>query len=299
MQRLTLNSFQLFRFKSNCLFSTFSPFYKPVDLFNLTIGQITNSLKPPILILHGLLGSSTNLRSIALNLNRESNWNSILIDARCHGQSPHTKSIKVPEMVEDIKNLLNNKNISKINLIGHSMGGKVAMSFALQEPQMVDKLIVVDISPIAYSNFDEVANLIKNMLNIDLNQVKSYSDADKLLSQTIEETKLRSFLLKNLRSNNDNSTFYWQIPLQVLLDNLNDLRDYSCSEFEQSQTQFKGKVLFIRGELSNYVKVEQHLPTILKLFPNATIHTIQSSGHWPHADNPQQFSQIVNQFLSN
>ncbi|SIS48209.1 alpha/beta fold hydrolase [Neptunomonas antarctica] len=239
----------------------------------------------PLVILHGLFGTLENWGSQIKALSEH--FQVIAVDLRNHGRSPHTDDMNYALMVDDIINLLDDLGLDKVNLMGHSMGGKVAMQLALTHPERLNKLIVVDISPVAYEHHHK--DVLKGLFSIDLAHIKSRTDADKQLGAYIPEPGIRAFLLKNLYRD-ENKQFQWRMNLPVLDKHYDDISAAPTGH------PFNGKTLFIKGEESHYIQTD-HRDGILALFPKATYKIIQGAGHWPHAEKPAIFTKILINFL--
>ncbi len=247
-----------------------------------------------IIILHGLYGSSDNWLSIARKL---PSFRIIIPDLRNHGHSPHYPSHTYEDMVEDIHALVKFLKLDKLTLLGHSMGGKVAMLYALKYEQTVRRLIVADIAPINYSCLPSHAGILaqhKNILHalssIHLDKYANRTDVDKALSAFIPETNLRAFLLKNLAKRNEK--LVWKINLPVLLQALPDIID----GFSEPSNTSLIPTLFIKGEQSPYIPTGSHT-SIKRFFPKATCYTIANADHWLHVQAPEKFIEITTQFL--
>ncbi|OFX53242.1 MAG: hypothetical protein A2046_08545 [Bacteroidetes bacterium GWA2_30_7] len=251
----------------------------------------------PLLILHGLYGSSDNWFSIAKVL--EKYFTVYLIDLRNHGQSPHSDVHDYNTMSADIEEFLEQQSLKKIFLLGHSMGGKISIKFTKNNPDLVKKLIIVDISPFTYENDSESLDIINSHLKIlkalsDLNVEKynSREEVDLQLLKSIKDNKLRQFLLKNLKRNSDN-IFYWTFNINSIKRNIYEiLLDGSLIE----NSEITVPTLFIKGENSEYIPVE-HFDKIKTIFINSEIVTIKNSGHWVHAENQKDFIECVYEFL--
>ncbi|BBB28819.1 alpha/beta fold hydrolase [Neptunomonas japonica] len=239
----------------------------------------------PLVILHGLFGTLENWGSQIKALSE--NFQVIAVDIRNHGRSPHSDTMNYPAMVEDIIELLDELELGSVDLMGHSMGGKAAMQLALTYPARIQKLIVVDISPVTYPHHHK--DVLKGLFSIDLQKIKSRTEADKQLSTYISEPGVRAFLLKNLYRNDDKQ-FQWRMNLPVLS------KAYSNISEAPSGTPFTGNTLFIKGIESDYIQAE-HRDSILALFPQATYKLIQGAGHWPHAEKPAVFTKLLLNFL--
>lgn len=240
----------------------------------------------PLIILHGLFGSSDNWLSIAKQFSDR--YHIYLVDQRNHGNSPHSDQFDYPTMAEDLNTFIASNQIENPIILGHSMGGKVAMQYAVDHPSSWDKLIVVDITPKSYPvHHDEI---LKGLNSLNLKNLNSRSDADKQLSQYVPEIGVRQFLLKNLSRDTDG--FIWKINLPVLTKNIEIIGAGLNGELKERRP-----VLFINGEKSGYIK-EEDFELILSKFPGAKIETIMGAGHWVHAEQPEKFVETLNNFLS-
>lgn len=255
----------------------------PVSLFRDDYGA-----GPPLIILHGLFGSSVNWRGIGRFLSHHHRV--LALDLRNHGRSPHAKTMHYEEMVDDLLALLDREELLKTTLLGHSMGGKVAMLAALQQPKRIAQLIVVDIAPVQYRN--DYGQIITALQDVDLTHVSRRADADVQLQPWIADMRLRSFLLQNLVS--EAGRFRWRISLTAIARALPDLLRFP--ELSPNY-RFWEKTLFIRGERSDYVLPEVY-PAIRARFPMAEIVSIPGASHWVHADQPEQFQSALRHFLT-
>lgn len=242
----------------------------------------------PLVILHGLFGSSDNWQSFALRM-AEKQFEVYTVDLRNHGRSPHHPEHSYKAMAEDVLLLIKNEIRKPVALMGHSMGGKTAMRTALDFPEWIDKLIVLDIAPSAYPVLH--AEIIAALKSIDLNTLTSRSEANNILSEKIKQEDTRQFLLKGLYRSDDNR-FAWRFNLDVLEKEIEKI-----GEAVDSDIPFAKPTLFIRGEKSNYVR-EEHFPQIRKLFPQSETLTAPAAGHWIHADNPEWMGEAVRYFVS-
>ncbi len=239
----------------------------------------------PLVILHGLFGTWENLGATVKSLSEH--WDVIAPDLRNHGRSPHAEDCSYAAMAEDVLELLNRLNIEHFSILGHSMGGKVAMELALTQPTRTDNLIVVDIAPVQYPHHHD--KIFKGLRNVQLSQINSRSEADKALQSEIDELSIRSFLLKNLVRSED-AGFSWRMNLDALEKN------YSQIAQAISVGQYTGPTLFIKGALSNYL-IAEYQDEVVKRFPKAQVRVIDQAGHWPHAEKPQIFIKLVERFL--
>jgi esterase len=240
----------------------------------------------PLIMLHGLFGSLDNWLGVAPKLAHA--FRLYLVDLRNHGLSPHSDVMDYTLMASDIAEFLDARQLDRAHVLGHSLGGKVAMQFALVYPSRVDKLVVVDIAPRKYT--PEHEPIFRALLALNLKQFHSRSQIEDALAPAIPDLTLRRFLLKNLRLSGT-SSFDWRIPLSNLFANYPKL----C-EALASTKQFEGPALFLRGGQSPYVS-DADAPEIQKLFPRATIETITRARHWVHADAPDEFIRVVSEFL--
>lgn len=256
----------------------------PVKLNYQTYGE-----GEPLYLLHGLFGSNRNWLSVARQLGTTEKI--IAVDLRNHGESGHADSMDYTEMAGDIAALAQSLGHNRINLLGHSLGGKTGMAVALEYPQLLDKLIVADIAPVVYN--PEHDKYVTAMQKLPVAELTSRTEASDLLASDIDDPNLRQFLLQNLIK--DPATGYrWRLNLEGILRNYEKLRSFPA---ELQQRQFRGPSLFLAGARSSYVLPEYHA-AIKKLFPGAEIVTIEGAGHWLHADKPEAVTGEVRKFLS-
>ncbi len=237
------------------------------------------------MLLHGIFGSCDNLGVISRAL--VDHYETHSLDLRNHGNSPHCEKMDYPLMAKDVVALMDKLKIEQTHLLGHSMGGKVAMQLALNYPQRVNKLIVSDISPVGYQARHD--NVLEGLFAIDLKAVSSIRDADNQLAKWVEEPAVRGFLLKNLKRD-EQKNYYWRLNLEAIKSN------YAPLAAGVEGTPFNGPTLFVKGENSAYIQ-EKHHDKIQHLFPNSRVEVIAGAGHWLHADKPQEFNQLVLSFL--
>jgi esterase len=247
----------------------------------------THSPNPPILILHGLLGSSRNWRSIAPHLADTCPvW---ALDMRNHGQSPHHKEHDYESMVYDVLYFIKKHAIPAPIILGHSMGGKVAMRLACHYPNLIKGLIIVDIAPKSYQevHYDKE---FKAMATMPLNTLHSRQEAAHYMRQFIDDEDHIQFLLTNLKRQNDG--FEWQINLPTLTTALTHLANNSL----EPDAHYHGPTLFIRGKKSYFIE-DEDLKKIQHFFPQSQIITLDNSGHNPHRDEPEAFCKTVIDFI--
>lgn len=238
----------------------------------------------PIVILHGLFGSSDNWQTLGKKF--AENFEVYLVDQRNHGHSPKSNEFNYQLLSDDLYKLITDLELENIILIGHSMGGKTVMNFAQQHPDLIEKLIVVDIGPKAYPMHHNI--ILEGLNSLDLSSIKSRGQADKQLSKYIEDEGVRQFLLKNLYWV-EKGQLGWRINIPILEEKMPDIIAAIPEDIVYSPT------LFIRGEKSNYI-VEDDFQNIYDQFPNSEIETIYDVGHWVHAENPFSFYNMVMDF---
>ena len=241
----------------------------------------------PVIILHGLFGTSDNWQTIGRMLSED--YQVFLVDQRNHGRSPHIPEHTYEAMVNDLDYFLEFNWIHHPCLIGHSMGGKTAMQYALSHPDKVHKLVVIDIGPKAYAGGHE--RIFEAMLSLDLAQVKEREDAEAHLRRYIDSYGVLQFLLKNLSRTKD-GIYHWKMNLPVLYDHYKDI----LGEIE-GDAPFEGPTLFIRGSESPYI-LDDDWSHIHDYFPLAQLATVPGAGHWVHADAPRELLQLLRHFLA-
>lgn len=239
-----------------------------------------------LIILHGLFGSLDNWMSLAKQWS--DHFKVWLIDQRNHGKSSHSNDFSYLHMARDLEYFIEQHAIEAPIILGHSMGGKTAMEFAVRFPQKVKKLIVVDIAPVKYNvhhyKILEALNAIKP------SQLSSRNEADEQLSKLIPEFGIRQFLLKNL-DRNSQGAYQWKFNLEVL-----EREIVPISEWAISDGTYKGPCLFVKGENSDYIQAH-YASAILDKFPNYELEAVQDAGHWVHAEQPKAFFALLNGFM--
>ncbi len=247
----------------------------------------------PLIVLHGLFGLSDNWQTFAKtfvisNTTPPTTGSVYLVDLRNHGQSPHSSAFNYKEMADDVIELIRSENLDDATILGHSLGGKVAMTVALQNQQLVSKLIVVDIAPKYYPPHHTDVLMALNAVN--LNEIKTRGEAEKILLGYISDMGTVQFLLKNLYWKNEKLA--WRFNLESISANINNV-----GEEITSSIPFVKPTLFIRGEKSRYISNED-IPQIEKIFPNSKTQTILDAGHWVHADNLNGMLEVCRDFIS-
>lgn len=241
----------------------------------------------PLCILHGFLGMSDNWKTLG-NLYAENGFEVHLIDQRNHGRSFWSQEFNYDLLAEDLLHYLDDKNIEKSALIGHSMGGKTVMQFACTYPEKTEKLLVADIAPRFYPPHHQ--DIINALNHLDLKNITTRSDADDQLKKYLKSFSVRQFLLKNLYRTADN-TFGFRMNLAVLSKRMEEI-----GENISSSESYNGPALFLKGSKSEYVS-NADTEQIKRHFPKAQIAVIDNAGHWLHAENPDQFFEKSYNFL--
>lgn len=240
----------------------------------------------PLLILHGLLGAGGNWHSLSRNVFAES-LATYTLDLRNHGHSPHTEEMSYAAMARDVFEFAQDLHAGSVHVLGHSMGGKVAMQLALSYPQIVDRLIVVDVAPRAFD--DDRPHVIEALKSIDLERHEDRKSIERALVDDFGSAPVRQFLLKNVRRSH--GRYRW-------LPNLDALeRTYpQIAGPITAKGIFEGDALFVRGEESDYIRTLD-VDQIRLRFPAAQFVTVAGAGHWVHVDAPDEFARIVMDFL--
>jgi pimeloyl-ACP methyl ester carboxylesterase len=241
---------------------------------------------PALIILHGLFGSLDNWQTLAKRW--AEHFTVFTVDQRNHGRSPHDPDMNYQLMADDLIELMEDNFVFHAHLLGHSMGGKTVMKFALEYPDMVEKLIVADMSPMPNGGGHE--EIFKALFDANVSQAQSRSEVEEALKQRIPQPDVRQFLMKSLYRT-DSKTFDWRFNLDAIYEHYSDIL-----EGIHSDNHFDRDTLFIKGSKSNYVG-EEDMPLIKKLFPNAKVEAIDA-GHWLHAEKPDEFYQSVLRFLT-
>lgn len=239
-----------------------------------------------LILIHGLFGSLENLNMVAKVLAQSYCITSL--DVRNHGKSFHENNMDYNCLAQDVIKLMDHLNIEQANILGHSMGGKIAMQLALTFPERVKKLIVADIAPVKYPAHH--TRIIEGLKAIDLSQVKKRSDADKQLAPYVDNIGVRQFLLRNLAT--ENGQYYFQCSLEYIANGYDQIM-----QGYEGDAKFDKPTLFIKGGNSDYIQME-HKAVIDKILPSSSVKIIQNAGHWLHAEKTTAFNKIVSDFLS-
>jgi len=243
---------------------------------------------PPVVILHGLFGSKRNWSSIARQLAPD--FHVYAVDLRNHGESPWHEQHDYPAMAVDVAHLIEQQVGQPVTLIGHSMGGKAAMYLALTRPDLVERLVVVDIPP-ARSRGTPIS-YVHAMQAVPLAQLSRRSEVEQALAETIADPVVRGFLVTNIISVPEGLA--WTVNLDAIERQFDTILDWPATA---AGRQFSGQTLFIRGNRSAFIKPE-HEAIIRQLFPAAMTESVIGAGHWVHAEQPAAFLELVQRFLA-
>ena len=249
----------------------------------------------PLVILHGLLGMSDHWIPLAKQF--AEHFHVVVPDLRNHGQSPHAEDFSYKYMLSDIVELLSDLQIKSCNILGHSMGGKLAMSLALSYTEMVDRLIVADISPVEYP-IDKDNEMVQAMNRMNLSAVHNREELRQMIQLATKDIMLQGLILKNI-SAHGTSEFSWKPDLESITKNLQEIYGFHSHGLQiraSEKAGFNKETLFIKGGNSRYIS-ENHYPEIAALFPQSKIVTIENAGHWLHAEKPAEFYESCIRFL--
>ena len=241
---------------------------------------------PVLMILHGLFGSSDNWQSLGRVLAEK--FQVYLVDQRDHGRSPHTEEMNYSLMAADVKALMEQEGLSNVNLVGHSMGGKTAMTFAQHYPEMLHKMVIVDIGPKQYE--DRHSSILEGMITANLNVLGSRKAVEKHLAEYVPEPGVRQFLMKNLYWIADGK-LAWRLNLDLLKRDLSNI----VASIDPERVQLP--TLFINGGISDYI-LKEDIPAIKEQFPRSRFETIPFAGHWIHVQAPDDFIGMVTEFIN-
>ncbi|MCW8831714.1 MAG: alpha/beta fold hydrolase [Colwellia sp.] len=242
-----------------------------------------------VVLIHGLFGSLENLNMVAKILAKQYCVTSV--DVRNHGNSFHQQGMSYEDLAQDIINLLDELAIEQCHLLGHSMGGKIAMQVALTNNTRIQSLIIADIAPVKYPAHHQ--SIIEGLQAMNIEQVTSRKEADNQLAAYVDDAGVRQFLLRNLTTNAQG-----EFHFKCSLDNIEQGYPQIMASLESpANPKFMGKTLFIKGGNSDYI-LSAHQGVITTLFPNAKAKVIQGAGHWLHAEKTIAFNKVVTDFLT-
>ncbi|GAB2672995.1 alpha/beta fold hydrolase [Thalassiella azotivora] len=245
----------------------------------------------PVVFLHGLFGQGRNFTQVAKALQPE--LRSLLVDLPNHGRSAWTDAVDYADMADAVADHLRSGFAAdgRVHVVGHSMGGKVAMVLALRHPDLVDRLVVADIAPVAGGSTGEFEHLLGSLAALDLSSLERRGDADEQLRGPIDDERVRGFLLQNLRSHDGG--FRWQANLELLRRDLPTIAGFP----DVDDLVFDRPVLWVAGDRSDYIK-DEHAPRMRELFPRTMQVTIRGAGHWVHSEQPEAFVSALRTFLT-
>jgi len=261
-----------------------------------------SSSSPPIVISHGLLGSRSNWTSLAKQIHKTTGRRVVTVDARNHGDSPHSESMCYPSMAADLTRLIGDLGLGKVTLVGHSMGGRTTMYMALSQLLEIDKVVVVDISPInktvhltskEESNVEHYFRSLKAVSfaqNLPISQARQ--DADRQLAKRINLPGMRAWLLMNMKQDPNTKEIRWGINL----DGIHNFFKESIAFPDMSGTSWEGPTLFLGGGQSDYISLADH-EEIKKQFPVAEFQYVAEAGHWVHSEKPKEFLEKIVKFI--
>ena len=241
----------------------------------------------PVIILHGIFGTSDNWQTFGKQL--AGNYQVFLVDQRNHGLSPHSDTFDYPAMAADLHQFIQQHQLENPVIIGHSMGGKVAMFYAVAYPEKLDKLVVVDIAPRNYPVHHQ--HILDAMSGVSLTSATSRKDIEEQLKPHLPDFGVRQFIMKNLKREDDNS-FSWKLNLLAIKENIANV-----GLAVDNDAKVDRPTLFVRGENSDYIGSEDE-ELIRQIFPLAQIVTIENTGHWVHAEQPKALYEVLLKFLS-
>ena len=251
--------------------------------------QLITPQSPAVVLLHGLFGMSDNLMGTARAVAAEMpNCRIIVPDLINHGHSPHRGGMSYVEMAADVLALMDAQAVASAHIVGHSMGGKVAMQLAMQAPERVRSLTVVDIAPVAYP--PRHTDILQAMQVVAEADIQRRQEADAILAKYVPEPALRQFFMKNM-ARNEEGAWCWRFGLNEITNAYESICDAPI--FVQP---FQGSTLFIKGELSDYI-LDEHSAVIQQFFPQAEFSVIADAGHWLHAEQPLLFHRQVLRFI--
>ncbi len=241
---------------------------------------------PDVVLLHGLFGMGSNLGGLSRAL--QDHYRVHSLDLPNHGRSAWTGSVALADMADAVQRWMAHRELETAHFVGHSFGGKVAMQLALDAPYRVDALVIADIAPVAYPPSHEA--VFAALAAVDGAGCRSRTEAAKLMAEHLREDSVIQFLLLSLQRN-EGGEYHWRFNHKLLRDHYADVRAEVAL-----QAPFNGRTMFIKGEESGYI-LDEHLPAIKALFPQAELEEMPGCGHWLHAEKPALFNKLVMRFL--
>ena len=244
-----------------------------------------------LFIFHGLFGRGKNWQTFSKILSNNEDLTVITVDLRNHGGNEFKKKHSYSLMMQDVIELFNHLNIKKTNILGHSMGGKLAMLLTLSNPEYVNKLIIADIAPVDYPL--EKQNIVDNLLDLNLDLITSRTKADELLTDSIKEKFIRTFLIQNLQLHENK--YRWSVNLLAIKEAMNNLRSFP---FQKKIRSLNNETICIYGQNSNYV-TKENFNIFKNFFSNISFVEIKNAGHYLHIEQPKDFYKSLTSFLIN
>ncbi|KAF8721187.1 Alpha beta-hydrolase, partial [Rhizoctonia solani] len=267
----------------------------PLDLAYEKVDPPESKSTSPLLIVHGLYGSKQNWRSLSKAFARKLGRPVYTVDLRNHGESPHSEVMDYTAMASDILQFCQSRSLSDISLVGHSLGGKVVMAFALNPalpPDMLSRLVVVDISPAVGPISPEFRRYIDAMKEIDHANVKTKKEGEEILKKYESDASTRAFLLHNLIAPAKGEPLKFRIPLSAIADAIDGIGEFP---YTPGRETWNGATLFVKGAKSKYIN-RRNMGVMEQFFPNMKLETLDT-GHWVHAEKPQEFVELVSNFV--
>lgn len=242
-----------------------------------------------VVFCHGLFGQGRNWTQVAKAL--QPDHRTLLVDLPQHGRSPWSPEFDYLAMADQVAGLLSSDD--PVSLVGHSMGGKVAMLLALRHPELVERLCVVDVAPVAYRHAHVFERFVAAMRSVDLAALERRGEADERMQEAVPDPAIRGFLLQNLRRDGDG--WCWQMNLEVLGDSLDEVGDWP-EDGLAGTTPYDGPVLWVAGADSDYVR-DEYDDAMARWFPRKRLVTVKGAGHWVHSEQPEVFLAILRRFV--
>ncbi|BGP35651.1 hypothetical protein JCM10296v2_007503 [Rhodotorula toruloides] len=253
-----------------------------------------DSSKPPLVVLHGLFGSKQNWRSLAKGLAQRLGRDIFTLDLRNHGHSPHKRECAYDDLASDVKAFIEQEEkLDDCVVVGHSMGGKVAMALALGGCDALSRLVVIDIAPAVGKISPEFQAYLDAMKEIDEAQVMSRKEADAILQKTESDLGVRQFLLTNLDRGSPSDPYRFRLPLHYLANAIGEIGNFP---YQPGERVYEQPSLFLKGSRSKYIN-SRNIPLIKQFFPNSQLETLET-GHWVHAEKPKEFIESLDRFLN-
>jgi pimeloyl-ACP methyl ester carboxylesterase len=243
---------------------------------------------PTVAFCHGLFGQGKNWTQVAKALSHDHRV--LLLDMPNHGRSPWTESFDYVELADLVADEL--RPHGPVALVGHSMGGKIAMCLALRHPELVERLVVVDVAPVAYASGREFVGYIETMRALDLTAIERRDQAEEALREAVPNPVVRSFLLQNLRRTEDG--WHWQVNLDLLGEHMDGLTGWPGDRL--GEASYDGPVLWVGGASSDYIS-DAHSAEMDRRFPRNRRVLVKGAGHWVHSEQPEIFLEVLRRFL--